>query len=148
MFRSRLGRMAALVPVLLLAAACKVTLLDAYNKDSEDALLRTYGEIESLYDAIGEGQDSAARAYPKFAPRYADIQRMIRVQVLREGARPLNSESFGIISIIDTVFTGYREHHRTHDVPPVLLTRRRDNMKRLFGAALRAERVKQDQQDN
>ena len=131
----------------LLLATCKVQLLDDYDKTSEDALLRTYGQIESLFDAIAEAPDSAARSYRRFASRYAEIQEAIRVQVLRQSARPLNRESFGIISIIDTVFAVYRQRHRDspRGLPDVLLERQRANMRRLFMAALRAERVRKDE---
>jgi len=133
----------------LLLTACRVKLLDDYDKASEDALLRTYGQIESLFDAMAEAPDSASRSYARFADRYADIQQAIRVQVVRESARPLNSESFGIVSIIDSVFTGYRQRHKDspRGVAAVLLERQRVNMRRLFSAALKAERVKRDDSD-
>ena len=145
--RTRQIIVAALAALLL--AACRVKLLDDYDKASEDALLRTYGQIESLFDAMAEAPDSTARSYARFADRYAEIQQAIRVQVVRESARPLNSESFGIISIIDSVFTGYRQRHRDspRGVAAVLLERQRVNMRRLFTAALKAERVKRDDSD-
>lgn len=139
----RLRRTYVAAAALLLAAACKVTLLDDYDRSAEEALLRTYGEVEALFDAIAESADTA-RAYPRFAQRYGDIQRQIRVQVVREGARPLNSESFGIVARIDTVFSGYRERHRSLGVPNVILQRWRTNMQRMFTAALKAERAKLD----
>lgn len=131
----------ALLAALVLAVGCRVRLLDDYDRTAEEALLRTYGEIESLFDAVAESPDTA-RAYPRFAARYGEIQRMIRVQVVREGARPLNSESYGIVARIDTVFSGYRERHRTQGVADVLLQRWRTNMQRMFTAALKAERAK------
>jgi hypothetical protein len=134
------------VAVLLLSAACKVRLLDDYDAASEESLLRTYGEIETLFDAVAELPD-AERGYPRFAAKYGEIQRMIRVQVVREAARPLNSESHGIVAEIDTVFTGYRERHRTRGVDDTLLQRWRTNMQRMFTAALKAERVKRDEPD-
>lgn len=144
----RLRGLALLAGVLLALTACKVTLLDAYDKQAEDGLLQAYGKVESLFDAIGDAQP-ADRAYARFAERYAAIVEMIRVQALRESARPLNAESFGIVSIIDTVFTSYRDaHKRDNTVADVLLTRHRDNLKRLFGAALRAERAKKDDGDD
>ena len=137
----------ALAATLLLVSGCKVRLLDDYSAESEEALLRTYGEVEALFDVIAEAPDSA-RAYPRYAARYGDIQRMIRVQVVREASRPLNSESHGIVAEIDTVFTGYRERHRTQGAPAaVILTRWRNNMQRMFTAALKAERVKRDEPD-
>ena len=138
--------MVALAAALLLVAACKVRLLDDYSAESEQSLLRTYGEIEALFDAIAEAPDSA-RGYPRYAGRYGDIHRMIRVQVVREASRPLNSESHGIVAEIDTVFTGYRERHRTRGVDDTVLQRWRTNMQRMFTAALRAERVKRDEPD-
>jgi hypothetical protein len=132
--------------VLLFAAACKVRLLDDYDAASEESLLRTYGEIESLFDAIAEAAD-AERDYELFSRKYGDIQRMIRVQVVREASRPLNSESHGIVAEIDTVFTGYRERHKARGVDDTLLARWRSNMQRMFTAALRAERVKRDDPD-
>lgn len=142
----RIRPFVVLAVVLLLAVACKVRLLDDYDAASEESLLRTYGEIESLFDAIAEAPDTA-RVYPRYATRYGDIQRMIRVQVVREAARPLNSESHGIVAEIDTVFTGYRERHKARGVDDTLLARWRTNMQRMFTAALRAERVKRDEPD-
>lgn len=138
-----------LVAFVLALSACKVTLIDEYNKESEEGLLRAYSKIERLFDDLSEATTPDARAYSRFADRYADIQEMIRVQVLREGARPLNRESYGIIAIIDTVFTGYRDaHRRNNDVTDLLIGRHRENMRRLFGAALKAERVKKDESDD
>jgi hypothetical protein len=134
---------AALVAGVLLLASCKVRLLDDYSAESEQALLRTYGEVEALLDAIAEAPDTA-RGYQRYAGRYGDIQRMIRVQVVSEASRPLNAESHGIVSEIDTVFSGYRERHRTRGVDDTLLQRWRSSMQRMFTAALRAERVKRD----
>ena len=139
--RSRL--VVALAALVLLAGSCRVRLLDDYSAESEQALLRAYGEVEALFDDIAEAPDTA-RAYPRYAGRYGDIQRLIRVQVVREASRPLNSESHGIVAEIDTVFTGYRERHRTRGVDDTLLQRWRSSMQRMFTAALRAERVKRD----
>ena len=140
------ARTVATLAALLLIAGCKVRLLDDYSAESEQALLRTYGEVEALFDAIAEAPDSV-RAYPRYSAKYGDIQRMIRVQVVREASRPLNSESHGIVAEIDTVFTGYRERHRTRGVDDTLLQRWRSNMQRMFTAALKAERVKRDEPD-
>ena len=47
------------------------------------------------------------------------------------------------------MFTSYRDaHKRDNTVADVLLARHRDNLKRLFGAALRAERAKKDDSDD
>ena len=70
------------------------------------------------------------------------------MQRLREDARPLNSESQGIVARIDTLFTKYRDDHRKRNTfDDVLLDRHRDNLHRLFEAALKAERVKADNPD-
>src|SRR4051812_45025780 len=100
----RIVRFATTTATLLVAlAACKVKLIDAYNKEAEEGLLQAYGKVESLFDALAEAP-AADRAYTRYADRYAGILELIRVQELRESARPLNHESFGIIAIIDTVF--------------------------------------------
>lgn len=133
------------VAAAMFLAACKVRLIDTYNKDAEEGLLRTYGKVESLFDAMAEAREPGLRTYARFAERYAEINEMIRVQILRENARPKNAESIGIIAEIDTVFTGYRNAHReTNTFNDVLLPRHRDVMRRLFGAALKAEQVKKD----
>ena len=138
-------RSLGIAALLVALAACKVKLIDAYNKEAEEGLLQAYGKVERLFDAIADAPTPADRAYSRYAEQYAAILEMIHVQELRESVRPLNRESYGIISIIDTVFTGYRDAHKRSDtVPDVLLTRHRDNMRRLFGAALRAERAKKD----
>ncbi len=139
-------RRAALIltATFLLLGACKVRLVDDYNKDAEDGLLRTYGRVENLFDAIAERAEDQRR-YHHFSDRYSEINGMIRVQVLRESARPLNRESFGIISEIDTVFMRFRDRHRSDDnYPEALLQLHRPRMQRMFGAALRAERVRRD----
>ncbi len=136
-----------LVAALAIAAACKIKLVADYDKAAEDGLLQAYGKIERLYDAMSQ-DDSAGRTYARYADRYAEINEMIRVQVVREAARPLNSESFGIVSTIDTVFTSYRERHKRDTVyNAALLPLHRDRLRRMFVAALKAERVKQDRPD-
>src|SRR5690349_18765872 len=137
---------AALVASALFAAGCKVKLIDDYSKSAADGLVSAYAKVERLFDAIAEANAPPdPRAYYHFSQQYSDANEAIRVQVLRESARPLNAESYGIIAQIDTVFTGYREaHKKANDVPDILITRHRDVMRRMFGAALRAERVKQD----
>jgi hypothetical protein len=132
---------------VLAAAGCKVKLIDDYNKAAEDGLITAYAKVERLFDAIADAPTAQPqpRAYVNFAKQYSDASEAISVQVLRESARPLNAESYGIIAQIDTVFAGYREaHKKANDVPDILIVRHRDVMRRMFGAALRAERVKQD----
>ena len=141
-----LVRAVAVACVLFAVAGCKVKLIDDYSKDAEDGLLAAYAKVERLFDAISEANTPPdPRAYHRFAQQYADASEAIRVQALRESARPLNAESYGIIAQIDTVFTGYREAHRkANDVAEILIAGHRDAMRRMFGAALKAERVKQD----
>src|SRR5207244_10917310 len=94
-------------------ASCKVRWIDSYNRESEESLLSTYGKVESLFDAMRQTvNDSSRRDYAKFADKYAEIHQAIQVQRLREEARPLNSESQGIVARIDTLFTKYRDDHR------------------------------------
>jgi hypothetical protein len=140
------ARTLALAFAVIAATSCKVKLIDDYNKDAEDGLLAAYCKVEKLFDAIAEASTPPdPRAYHHFAQAYSEVSEAIRVQVMRESARPLNAESFGIIAQIDTVFTGYRDAHRkSNDVPEILIPRHRDVMRRMFSAALRAERVKQD----
>jgi len=123
-----------------------VRLIDSYNRQSEEGLLATYGKVERLFDTMHQAAiDSSARGYARFAPMYADIHEAIQVQIMREGARPLNSESQGIVARIDTLFTRYREDHRkTDNFNDALVPIHRNNLRRLFEAALRAERVKAD----
>jgi hypothetical protein len=140
---SKAIRLGAAGVLLVVVAACRVTLLDSYNKESEEGLLRAYGKVETLFDDLAEAKPP--RPYAPYATRYGDINEQIRVQVLRESARPLNKESYEIIVTIDSVFRRYRKEHRdSNDVNDFLIGRHRDNMRRMFGAALRAERVKQD----
>ena len=135
-----------LVAFLGALASCKVRLIDSYNRESEEALLSTYGKVEHLFDALGQAvADSSSRKYAPFAPMYSDIHDAIQVQILREGARPLNRESQGIVARIDTLFTRYREdHRRTNTFNDALVPIHRNNLRRLFEAALKAERVKAD----
>jgi hypothetical protein len=135
--------------VFAMLASCKVRWIDSYNRESEESLLSTYGKVESLFDAMRQTvNDSSRRDYAKFADKYADIHQALQVQRLREDARPLNSESQGIVARIDTLFTKYRDDHRKRNTfDDVLLDRHRENMHRLFEAALKAERVKVDNPD-
>src|SRR5688572_2453222 len=86
--RHRLRVLATLAITVLLLASCKVRLIDEYNKDAEEGLLRTYGKVESLFDAMAEAREPGLRTYARFADRYAEINEMIRIQMLRESARP------------------------------------------------------------
>ncbi|MEX2153970.1 MAG: hypothetical protein WD825_11575 [Gemmatimonadaceae bacterium] len=144
----RLRFAAALFATALALGACKVRLIDSYNRESEEGLLRTYGKIESLFDAMTDATEPGARVYSRFADRYAEIHELIRVQVLREDMRPLNAESRGIVAQIDTVFTRYRaDHRKDNGFNPALTDRHRDVMRRLFTAAVKAERAKADSDD-
>lgn len=138
--------MALWLGVVAMLGACKVRLLDDYSKDAEQGLITAFAKVDGLFDGLAEATEPGARAYGQFAGQYAEVHELIRIQVLREAARPLNKESYGIVATIDTLFSRYRREHRAaNDVPELLIDRHRDNLRRLFVAALRAERVKQDQ---
>jgi len=147
--RTRYARHRALALFFVAAlgvGGCKVRFIDSFSRESEEGLLRTYGAVERLFDAMDQAvRQSTPRNYQVFAAQYAEIHEMIQVLKLREDARPLNAESQGIVKIIDSLFTKYREDHRaTKTFNEVLLGRHRDNLKRLFTAALKAERAKKE----
>ena len=144
--KRRLRTAVLIVSSVALAASCKVRLIDSYNKESEESLLSTYGKVEHLFDGMRQAvADDSSRKYAVFAPQYAAINEAIQVEILREAARPLNDESQGIVARIDTLFTKYREEHRAKNTfDATLVPIHRNNLRRLFGAALRAERIKAD----
>ena len=136
----------ACVCMLAALGSCRVRWIDSYSRESEESLLSTYGKVERLFDAMRQTvNESSSRDYTKFAPLYSEVHQAVQVQIMREGARPLNRESQGIVARIDTLFSKYREDHRkTNSFNPALLEIHRNNLRRLFEAALKAERVKAD----
>lgn len=132
-----------LLILVALASACSVRLLDDYSKGAEDGLVATFAQVTALYEELAQ-RDANARAFALSAPKWSEIHQAVQVQVLRESARPLNRESYGMIAQIDTLLSEYRRRHRERDnYPDVLMQRHREQLFRAFSAALRAERIRE-----
>lgn len=148
----------------LLAGCAGVKLVVDYDADAAKTITDTSAEVFTFYDKLIEAktkalqaaqapkaaggpqvaQDAAAQLpYAAFAEDWGKIETRIRVLVVREESRPLNSESQRISRTILEFWQKYRaRHQQSDDYGTVLAVIHRDRYQRLFTAALVAEKAK------
>jgi hypothetical protein len=128
--------------ILLLTAGCAITLISDYDKKSVDDITEIAADVFTFYDHLLETPE-AKRRYKPNSQTYGDIDTKIRVYLMRQEGRPLNSESVDIAKTILSEWETTRERHRRSDVyTSFLVVTHRDRYQRLFTAALNAEKAK------
>jgi hypothetical protein len=130
----------------LLAACSGIKLVADYDADAAKAITDASSEVFSFYDRMIEAKVKAGGkklVYGGFNEDWGKIETRIRVLVVREESRPLNSESQRVARTVLEFWQRYRERHRkTDDYNAALLPIHRDRFQRLFTAALVAEKAK------
>lgn len=141
---------ARLLPVLLLSwllTACSgVRLVPDYDAEAAKSITDTSAEVFAFYDKMIDAKAAAPRdklAYASAKTDWGRIETRLRVLLVREQSRPLNTESERIAGTILDFWQKYRAQHlQKDDYAAVLLPIHRDRFQRLFTAALVAERAK------
>lgn len=129
----------------LLASCSSVKLVADYDAEAGKAITDTSAEVFAFYDRMIEAKAKAAARLPYagFAEDWGKIETHIRVLVVREESRPLNSESQRIARTILEFWQKYRaRHQQADDYDAKLAAIHRDRFQRLFTAALVAEKAK------
>ncbi|MBC5782274.1 hypothetical protein H8N03_04910 [Ramlibacter sp. USB13] len=129
-----------------LASCAGVKLVADYDAESAKGITDTSAEVFAFYDKVIEAKAKAAPGklpYAGFADDWGRIETRIRVLVVREESRSLNSESQRIARTILGFWQKYRARHQgTDDYNARLAGIHRDRFQRLFTAALVAEKAK------
>ena len=130
----------------LLVSCAGVKFVADYDAEAAKAITETSSDVFAFYDRMIETKAKAGgnkMAYVGFNEDWGEIETRIRVLVVREESRPLNSESQRSARTILGFGQKYREHHqKTDDYAAALLPIHRDRFQRLFTASLVAERAK------
>lgn len=141
--------------LLALAACAPIRLVSDYDAEAAKAITDTSAEALAFYDRMitdAAGMKKPAKLpYEKYKEGWSAIETKLRVMVIREESRPLNSESERIAQGILKFWETYRDMHlkadnyqrSPNDDPLSLMKLHRDRFQRLFAAALRAEKAKQ-----
>lgn len=136
----------AVLLAVVLAACSGVKLVADYDAEAAKGITDTSAQVFAFYDKLIEAKAKAGRnklAYAGFNEDWGRIETQLRVMMVREEARPLNSESQRIARTILGFWQKYRESHRkADDYVAALLPIHRDRFQRLFTAALVAEKAK------
>ena len=129
-----------------LASCSGVKLVPDYDAEAAKAITDTSREVFAFYDKMIEAKaktGSAKLPYAPFADDWGKIETQVRVLMVREESRPLNSESQRIARTVLDFWQKYRAgHQKTDDYNTFLLGMHRDRFQRLFTAALVAEKAK------
>lgn len=142
-----LWRLLWLVVVAVFLSACAgVKLVADYDAEAAKGITETSAEVFSFYDRLIEAKVKAGTGklpYAGAADDWGKIESRIRVLLVREEARPLNSESKRIVAILLEFWQQRRAEHRTRDdYVAALVPQHRDQFQKLFTAALVAEKAK------
>jgi hypothetical protein len=143
----RLWRLACMVVLIGFISACSgVKLVADYDAEAAKGITDTSAEVFSFYDRLIEAKAKAGTGklpYASAAEDWGKIESRIRVLVVREEARLLNSESQRIVASILEFWQQRRAEHRTKDdYVAALVPQHRDQFQKLFTAALVAEKAK------
>jgi hypothetical protein len=129
-----------------LASCTGVKLVPDYDAEAAKGITDTSAEVFAFYDRVIEAKVKAGTAklpYAAFAEDWGRIETHVRVLIVREESRPLNSESQQIARTILEFWQKYRARHQeTGDYDARLAGIHRDRFQRLFTAALVAEKAK------
>jgi hypothetical protein len=144
---SRWLRLFAAIALACVLASCSgIKLVADYDADAAKSITDASAEVFAFYDRLIEAKARARSqklAYSGFNEDWGKIETRIRVLMVREEARPLNSESQRVAGTILEFWQKYREAHRKNDdYAAALLPIHRDRFQRLFTAALLAEKAK------
>jgi hypothetical protein len=132
----------------LLAACSGVKFVADYDAEAVRGTTDTSSAVFAFYDRMISARATPPRpatlAYSGYADEWGKIETQVRVMLVREESRPLNSDSEAIANTILGFWVKYREKHlSSDDYNARLLPIHRDRFQRLFAAALRAEKAKQ-----
>jgi len=133
---------------VLLGACSGIKFVADYDAEAARGTTETSSAVFAFYDRMISARATPPRptslAYNGYADEWGKIETQIRVMLVREESRPLNSDSEAIAKTILGFWVKYRDKHlSSDDYNARLLPIHRDRFQRLFAAALRAEKAKQ-----
>lgn len=131
----------------LLAGCNNVRLVADYDAEAAKGITDTSAAVFSFYDRLISARAAAPKpaklAYAPFADDWGKVETQIRVMLVREESRPLNSDSEKVVRTILDFWKKYRQEHLDkNDYNAAQLGFHRDRFQRLFAAALKAEKAK------
>ncbi len=131
-----------------LVACSGIRLIADYDAEAARGIAETASAVFTFYDRLISARTTQPRpnllVYRDYADDWGRVETQIRVMLVREASRPLNTDSEAIAKTILDFWVKYRGAHlSSDDYNARLLGIHRDRFQRLFAAALRAERAKQ-----
>jgi len=136
------ARLLVLSLLLIAAAGCSVKFVADYDAATFDEILKVGKGVDRFYGEMLEAPE-AQRPYAKYSTKYVEIETDIRSLLLRNKARPLNSESITINETILNLWLKYKDNHQKTDTYRTGVARLdRNRFLRLFAAAADAESAK------
>lgn len=137
----------SLLILLLLFQDCHVQLVSDYDQSTVDAIIDCYKAIDNFYNGLLDYPEDQ-RAYFKFITKYSAIESELRILLLKNSIRPLNSESTQMTQNIINLWTKYRDKHKkNNDYKGALITIHRNRFFQMFRAMLTAEKYKPQKSD-
>ncbi len=132
----------------LLAACSGIKFVADYDAEAARGIADTSAAVFAFYDRMISARATPPRpatlSYRDYADDWGRVETSIRVMLVREASRPLNTDSEAIAKTILDFWVKYRAAHLNgDDYNTRLLAIHRDRFQRLFAAALRAEKSKQ-----
>ena len=140
-----LNKYPLLILLLIIAVAnlnCHVQLVAKYDQSAVDDILQTYREIDNLYITLLNTPEKQ-RIFKDYSNSINTIESEISVMVLKNSARPLNTESTKIAKSILASWRNHRtEFQKKNSYPDELITFDRETFFDNFVALLNAEQSK------
>lgn len=134
--------LALLMLVLMATAGCAVKFVADYDQGTFDEILKVGKGVDLFYGNLLEVPE-ADRKYAKFSSAWVQGETDIRSLLMRNQARPLNSESVQINQTILNLWLKYKGNHQSTDGYKTGVARLdRNRFLRLFAAAADAEAAK------
>lgn len=103
--------MVLITMLLLVASACRVTLVPDYSEAIEKQIIETQKMNEKLYNDIAEA-DLADRDYEHFEKAYSEIESNINSLVFQMHAREKNTHFVAMTDSLQNKFLEYKNYHK------------------------------------
>lgn len=111
------SKIISLVIVLILSGiytGCTTQLIAPYNAAAVNDIVNTYREVDSFYQKLLDTPEDK-RQFKNFSADYDKIESDLRILVLKNSARTLNTESTQIAKNILGLWQKYKNAHKTNN---------------------------------
>ncbi|MGD1007099.1 MAG: hypothetical protein ABR980_07720 [Ignavibacteriaceae bacterium] len=131
-----------LFSIIIVNESCHVQLIANYDQTAIDDIIHTYREVDQFYISLLNVPPDQ-RTFQNYSKNYYSIESDIGIMVLKNSARPLNTESSKIAQNILIMWRKHKdEHKKKNSYDDVLLTFDRETFFDNFSAMLIAEQSK------